>query len=160
TFVDGLVVQPFETASTDDRQVAQNIEDELFVDLSKTGAVKVLARDVRNARTVLRGRLDHIDKVVRLHVELISGPDGRQIWAETFERNLDDAQALQRDLALRILAVLKIKLSPNDSSTQTPTKNEEAYLLYVRATELAKRLEKKRAELDEAEQLYGRAIQL
>ena len=56
---------------------------------------------------------------------------------------------------------MKAKLGPNESSTaQPPTKNKEAYLLYLQANDLYKVSGKKRADLDQAEQLYERAIQL
>src|SRR5262245_18044113 len=68
---------------------------------------------------------------------------------------------MQRDLALRITAGVKAKLGPNQSSTaQPPTKNKEAYLLYLQANDLHRVVGKKGADLDQAEQLYERAIQL
>jgi len=108
----------------------------------------------------VRAKLERVGEIVRLHVELSDG-NGQQIWPETLERHVNDALAMQRDLALRITAGVKAKLGPNESSTaQPPTKNKEAYLLCLQATELHKGLGDKRANLDQAEQLYERAIQL
>ena len=162
---EGLAVLPFEAASPEGRQLATGIQDELLVNLSNVRGLKVIAPgDVRNngrgARAVLRAKLERVGEIVRLHVELSDG-NGQQIWAETLERHVNDALAMQRDLALRITAGVKAKLGPNESSTaQPPTKNKEAYLLYLQANDLYKVSGKKRADLDQAEQLYERAIQL
>jgi serine/threonine-protein kinase len=161
---EGLAVLPFEAASPEDRQLATGIQDELLVNLSNVRGLKVIAPgDVRNngrgARAVLRAKLERVGKIVRFHVELSDG-NGQQIWTETMERHVNDALSMQRDLALRITAGVKAKLGPNESSTaQPPTKNKEAYLLYLQANDLYKEKEK-RAGLDQAEQLYERAIQL
>ena len=162
---EGLAVLPFEAASPEDRQLATGIQDQLLVNFSNVRGLKVIAPgDVRNngrgARAVLRAKLERVGEIVRLHVELSDG-NGQQIWAETLERHVNDALAMQRDLALRITAGVKAKLGPNESSTaQPPTKNKEAYLLYLQANDLYKVTGKKRADLDQAEQLYERAIQL
>ena len=162
---EGLAVLPFEAASPEGRQLAIGIQDQLLVNLSNVRGLKVIAPgDVRNngrgARAVLRAKLERVGEIVRLHVELSDG-NGQQIWAETLERHVNDALAMQRDLALRITAGVKAKLGPNESSTaQPPTKNKEAYLLYLQANDLYKVSGKKRADLDQAEQLYERAIQL
>jgi tetratricopeptide (TPR) repeat protein len=162
---EGLALLPFEAASPADRQLASGIQDELLVNLSNAHGLKVIApEDVRNkgggARAVLRAKLERFDEIVRLHVELSDG-NGQQIWAETLERHVNDALSMQRDLALRITAGMKAKLLPSDSRTAgPPTKNNEAYLLYLQANDLHKGRGKTRPDLDQAEQLYERAIQL
>src|SRR5262245_53929517 len=162
---EGLAVLPFEAASPEDHQLATGIQDQLLVNLSKARGLKVIApgavrNNGRGARAVLRAKLERVGEIVRLHVELNDG-NGQQIWAETLERHANDAIAIQRDLALRITAVVNANLRPNESSSaQPPTKNKEAYLLYLQANDLHKGLGDKRANLDQAEQLYKRAIQL
>jgi tetratricopeptide (TPR) repeat protein len=162
---EGLAVLPFEAASPEDRQLAAGIQNQLLVNLSNARGLKVIApgsvrNNGRGARAVLRTKLERVGEVVRLHVEL-SDENGRQIWAETLERHVNDALAMQRELALRITAGVKAKLGPNESLTaQPPTKNKEAYLLYLQANDLHRGLGDKRANLDQAEQLYERAIQL
>ena len=162
---EGLAVLPFEAVSSADRQLATGIQDQLLVNLSNARGLKVIApgavrNNGRGARAVLRAKLERVGEIVRLHVELSDG-NGQQIWAETMERHVNDGLAMQRDLALRITAGVKAKLRPNESRTsQPPTKNKEAYLLYLQANDLYKGPGKKRADLDQAEQLYERAIQL
>ena len=163
---EGFAVLPFEAASSADRQLATGIQDELLVNLSNVRGLKVIApgavrNNGRGARAVLRAKLERSGEIVRLHVELSDG-NGQQIWAETLERHVNDALAMQRDLALRITAGVKAKLRPNESSTaQPPTKNKEAYLLYLQANDLQHKVPRRnRADLDQAEQLYERAIQL
>jgi serine/threonine-protein kinase len=161
---EGLAVLPFEAALPKDRQLAAGIQDELLVNLSHTRGLKVIAPNAvrnngRGAHAILRTKLERVGEIVRLHVELSDG-NGQQIWAETLERHVNDVSAMQRDVALRITAGVKAKLGPNESSNaQPPTKNNEAYLLYLQANDLYKGKEK-RAGLDQAEQLYERAIQL
>jgi tetratricopeptide (TPR) repeat protein len=161
---EGLAVLPFEATSAADRQLATGIQNQLLVNLSNARGFKVIApgavrNNGRGARAVLRTNLERVGEIVRLHVELSDG-NGQQIWAETMERHVNDALATQGDLALRITAGVKATLGPNESSTaQPPTTNKEAYLLYLQANDLYKGKEK-RAGLDQAEQLYERAIQL
>ncbi len=112
-----------------------------FVERSRTQSDRARRRSQqrsRRARRSARKALEHVGEIVRLHVELNDG-NGQQIWAETLERHVNDALAMQRDLALRITAEVKAKLGPNESSTaQPPTKNKEAYLLYLQANDLYK----------------------
>jgi len=161
---EGLAVLPFEAGSGADRQLATGIQGELLVNLSKVRGLKVVApgavrNNGRGARAILRTNLERVGEIVRLHVELSDG-NGQQIWAETMERDVNDALPMQHDLALRITAGVKATLVSDESPTaQPPTKNREAHLLYLRANDLYKEKEK-RAGLDQAEQLYERAIQL
>ena len=129
---EGLAVLPFEAASPADRQLATGIQDQLLVNLSNARGLKVIAQGAvrnngRGARAVLRAKLERIGEIVRLHVQLNDG-NGQQIWAGTLERHVNDALAMQRDLALRVTAGVKAKLGPNESSNCAVSNEEQGSL--------------------------------
>ena len=98
----------------------------------------------------------------RINVRLIDTQKSEQIWAENYDRELADAFGVQGDLAFQISSALKAKLSLGEAARlrQPPTQNGEAYLLYVQANDYFEGREKLRPDLEKAEQLYERAIQL
>ena len=71
-------------------------------------------------------------------MQLIDTTKGEQIWAEDYDREIADAFSVQSELALRIAAALHAKLSPVEKASirTPPTRDLEAYNLYLRAREL------------------------
>src|SRR5262249_883797 len=67
-------------------------------------------------------------------VELIDAASERNLWAETYDRQLTDIFGIQSDVARSISAALKTELSPHERSRieRKPTKNVQAYELYLR----------------------------
>src|SRR5262249_20574307 len=84
------------------------------------------------------------------------------IWAEDYDRDLTDVFAIQTDLAQKITSALQAKLSPNEKARldRQPTKDSQAYLLYVRAHDFANRPDRLRETSLKAEELYEQTIKL
>jgi serine/threonine-protein kinase len=151
-----IAVLPFES-SWDDKEnafLASGIHDELLVALSKIGDLKVISRnsvqpykdgrrDLREigktlgVRTVLQGNVRTVGKRARINVQLIDTTNEAQIWAESFVREVTDVLTVESELALRIAAALQTKLSPAEKAAieTLPTRDAEAYDLYLRARE-------------------------
>ena len=151
-----IAVLPFDNLTNDSSKAhfASGIQDDLLVNLSKIADLKVIARDsvlpykgLRNVReigkalrvaAVLKGNVRYAGTRARINVQLIDTTKGEQIWAEDYDREIADALSVQSELALRIAAALHAKLSPVEkaSITTPPTRDLEAYNLYLRAREL------------------------
>jgi adenylate cyclase len=87
---------------------------------------------------VLEGTVRRAGNRVRVNAQLINARTDAHIWAETFDRELTDLFAIQSELAERIVEALQANLSPREKAglQVPPTRDLEAYDLYVRARDL------------------------
>ena len=86
----------------------------------------------------------------------------RAYWAEDYDRDLTDVFAIQTDLAQKIASALQAKLSPNEKERldRQPTKDPNAYLLFIQAHNYANRPDHFRDDSLKAEELFEQAIKL
>ena len=72
---------------------------------------------------------------VRITAQLIDGAGGDHVWAERYDRDLNDIFALQDEISEAIVAALRLKLLPEEKKAieQRGTENVEAYNLYLMA---------------------------
>src|SRR5205823_12494025 len=126
---------------------------------------------VRNAReigkalgvaTLLEGSVRRIGNRVRVNVQLIDASNDEHIWAEDYDRDLTDVFAIQTDLAQKIASALQAKLSPNEKEQidRQPTKDPNAFLLFIQAHNYANRPDHLRDDSLKAEELFEQAIKL
>jgi len=177
-----IAVLPFQNLSDEKENAyfADGIQDDILTNLSKIGDLKVISRmsvmsyrgdGVRNAReigkvlgvgTLLEGSVRRVGNRVRVNVQLINANNDEHIWAEDYDRDLTDVFAIQTDLAQKIATSLQAKLSPNEKERldRPPTRNSDAYLLYVQAHDYANRPDHSRDATLNAERLYEQAIKL
>ena len=128
-----IAVLPFENMSGDQEQeyFADGISEDLITDLSKISGLHVIAR---NSAFTFKGRAVNVPDVardlgvawvmegsvrkagnrVRVTAQLIDGTTGGHLWAERYDRNLDDIFAVQDEITAEIVNALKIKLSRAD----------------------------------------------
>jgi serine/threonine-protein kinase len=85
------------------------------------------------ARTLLQGSVRRAGNRVRIVAELVDAASGRHLWAETYDRELDDLFAIQGDVALRIAEALRGELTADERARVgvPPTGNLHAYQLYL-----------------------------
>jgi tetratricopeptide (TPR) repeat protein len=126
---------------------------------------------LRNAREIgkalgvgalLEGSVRRAGNRVRVSVQLINANNDEHIWAEDYDRDLTDVFAIQTDLAQKIASALQAKLSPNEKERldRQPTKDPNAYLLFIQAHDYANRPERFRDDSLKAEELFEQAIRL
>jgi tetratricopeptide (TPR) repeat protein len=86
---------------------------------------------------VLEGSVRRAGDQIRVTVQLIEAATDAHIWAENYDRKLDDVFAIQSEIALAIADQLKLTLSPELQAnlSERPTQNQAAYALYLRALE-------------------------
>jgi len=177
-----IAVLPFQNLSDEKENAyfADGIQDDILTNLSKIGDLKVISRmsvmsyrgdAVRNAReigkalgvaTLLEGSVRRAGNRVRVNVQLINANNDEHIWAEDCDRDLTDVFAIQSDLAQKIASALQAKLSPNEKALlyRRPTKDSDAYLLYVQAHDYANQPDRPYKTSLKAEELFERAIKL
>lgn len=156
-----LAVLPFVNLSSDPQNAffADGIHEEVIVNLAKVHDLKVISRpsvmaykaDERDLRktaadlgvaNIIEGTVQREGTRVRVTVELIRASDEQSIWADSYDRNLTDAFAIEADLAKEIASVLQARLTETerDYIDRRPTASPEAYDLYLRGVALAEDL--------------------
>lgn len=175
-----IAVLPFENLSTskENEFLASGITDNIVADLSKIRDLRVISRvsvervrpqihsgrDCRkllNVGAILEGSVRRESDRIRVNVQLIDTRNDRHIWAETYERSLNDIAAMQSELALKIAAKLQTKLSAKERALvdEKPSENPEAYLISLQAEDIARRSGAP-SDLERAAALYRKALQL
>src|SRR6185312_11826438 len=71
----------------------------------------------------------------RITAQLVDGATGGHVWAERFDRDLNDIFELQDEISQAIVAALKLKLLPDEKKAigERGTTDPEAYKLYLMA---------------------------
>ncbi|PYJ69306.1 MAG: hypothetical protein DME76_09435 [Verrucomicrobia bacterium] len=176
----GIAVLPFENLSADPQNAffADGVQDEILNDLAKIADLKVISRtsvlqyksgEKRNLRQignelrvahVVEGSVQRDANRVRVTAQLIDARTDTHLWAERYDRPLDDVFAIQSEIAKAIAGQLRAKLSPRTKSAieERPTKDLAAYDLYVRAESLVTKGVFNLANLFEPARLLDQAI--
>ena len=176
-----IAVLPFANFSDDtaNSYFADGIQDDILTNLAKIGDLRVISRtsvlpyrgktpNIReigkalNVATILEGSVRREGKRVRVNVQLIDAATDKHLWAQFYDRELDDVFAIQSELAQKIASALKATLSPAEQQRieQKPTENGEAYLLYLQAHEIFGRPDRHHDDVARVEALYEKAVQL
>src|SRR6516164_8096333 len=149
-----ICVLPFANMSGDQEQeyFSDGITEDIITDLSKVSALAVVSR---NSAFMYKGKNVDITKVaqelkvghvlegsvrkaggrVRITAQLVDGSTNDHVWAERYDRDLNDIFTLQDEISEAIVTALKFKLLPNEKKAieQRGTDNVEAYNLYLMA---------------------------
>jgi adenylate cyclase len=149
-----VCVLPFVNMSGEPEQeyFSDGISEDITTDLSKISALEVVARntafafkgqnpDVQQVAKqlsvshVLEGSVRKAGSRVRINAQLIDGSTGKHLWADRFDRDLDDIFAIQDEISKAIVDALKVKLLPQEKKAieNRGTSNVEAYDLYLMA---------------------------
>jgi len=127
-----LAVLPLDNLSGDASQeyFADGMTDALITDFAKIGALRVISRPSvmqykgakkpvqeisreLNVDALLTGSVIRAGDKVRITVQLFSA-SGENLWADSYERDLRDTLALQRDVTQDIVGKIRIKLTPQE----------------------------------------------
>jgi len=154
-----IAVLPFENLS-DEKENAyftDGVQDEILTGLARVADLKVISRTSTmqykksgaelNLREiakalgvahVLEGSVQRTGGRVRVNAQLIDARTDSQLWAERYDRDVADVFAIESELAGKIVAQLKSKLSPEEKAAieERPTADLAAHDLYIRAKTL------------------------
>ncbi|MEO8455736.1 MAG: TIR domain-containing protein [Sphingomicrobium sp.] len=149
-----VCVLPFQNMSGDAEQeyFSDGISEDITTDLSKVSALGVIARNTAftfkgqsvdvcevakklGVSHVLEGSVRKAGGRVRINAQLIDGTSGDHVWAERYDRELDDIFAIQDEISKAIVVALKLKLLPEEKKAieKRGTTNVEAYNMYLLA---------------------------
>jgi serine/threonine protein kinase/Flp pilus assembly protein TadD len=109
------------------------------------------------ASYVLEGSIRRAGSRVRITAQLVEASTRHSVWAERYDRQLEDVFAIQEEIARSIAQALRITLTPQEEKTiaRKPTENTLAYDFYLRGRSYARR-----ENMDYALQMYEQAIEL
>jgi len=109
------------------------------------------------AAYVLEGSIRRAGNRVRITAQLVEASTRHSVWAERYDRQLEDVFAIQEEIARSIAQALRITLTPQEEKTiaRKPTENPQAYDFYLRGRSYTRR-----ENLDYALQMFEQAIQL
>jgi TolB-like protein/tRNA A-37 threonylcarbamoyl transferase component Bud32 len=147
-----IAVLPLENLGPPEQEYfADGMTDALITDLSKIKALKVISRrsvmgykgskkhlpeiaGELGVKTVLTGSVLHAGKRVRISAQLTEANTDRNLWAESYERDLDDILALQGEVARAIANAVEVKIDPEVAFRMVSTRTvaPDAHDAYVR----------------------------
>jgi len=104
-----------------------------------TRAIPQIAGELGVAH-VLEGSIRRAGPRIRIVAKLVLARTDEQLWAETYDREMNDIFAIQSDVAGRIATALKAELTTAQAATlaRGPTQRLEAYDAYLRGRHLWK----------------------
>jgi TolB-like protein len=154
----GIAVLPFENLSEqkENGAFADGVQDDILTKLAKIADLKVISRtsvmDYRGKRNVrqignelrvshvLEGSVRRTGTRLHMNAQLIDTRTDTHIWAEQYDRDLNDLFAIQSEIAQKIAEQLHAKISSSEQLAiqRKPTSDLTAYDLYARAREMLK----------------------
>jgi adenylate cyclase len=149
-----VCVLPFANISGDIEQdyFADGISEDVITDLSKVSALAVVSRNTAftfkgkpvkvqqiarelEVSHVLEGSVRKAGNRVRITAQLIDGKSDEHIWAERYDRDLNDIFAVQDEISEAIVKALRLRLLPEEKKAieARSTANPEAYKFFLMA---------------------------
>ncbi len=152
----GIAVLPFKNLSEDkeNTSLADGIQDDILTKLAKVTDLKVISRtsvmeyrgrqnireigEALRVSHVLEGSIRRNGSRIRVNAQLIDTRTDHHVWAQEYNRDLNDIFAVETEVARSIASQLAAKVSTRERAAieERPAKDLVAYDLYVRATAL------------------------
>ncbi len=173
-----IAVLPFDNMSNDPEQeyLADGISEDLITALSKIRWFFVIARnstftykgqavDVTQVakdlgvRYVLEGSVRRAGSRVRVTAQLIDATSGRHVWAERYDRQLEDIFDLQDEMTGTIVGAVEPELSAaeRDRAVSKATENLDAWESFQRG--LHHMWKYNRSDMPPAHKFFGKAVE-
>jgi TolB-like protein/Tfp pilus assembly protein PilF len=148
-----IAVLPLVNVAADPEQeyFVDGMTDALIADLAQVSALKVISRTTvmrykgtrarvpeiareLNVDGLIEGSVLRIGDRVRITVQVIHAATDTHIWAQSYERRLDDVLAVQRDVARAIAQEIQVKLTPSERLrlARTTVARPDAHDVYLR----------------------------
>ena len=176
-----IAVLPFENLSSDKENAyfADGIQDEILTRLAKIAALKVISRTStqkyksapENLREVgkqlgvanlLEGSVQKVANAVHVNVQLIRAATDEHLWAESYNRKLDDVFGVEGEVATAIADQLNARLSLSEQKAVTakPTQNTAAYDAYLRGVAFQGRVDDLITNWSKSAEAFAEAVRL
>ena len=180
-FSNSVAVLPFVNLNNDPEQdfFSDGITDNILTYLHKFGDLKVIGRtsvmqykgttkrlntigEELGVKTLVEGSVQRAGDRIIITAQLIDARTEAHLWAEKYDRHIEDIFDIQNEVALAIAQALKVTLAPGKTSAAAihrPTENLAAYEAYLRGME-ADRMFESRQNLARAIGHYEEATRL
>ena len=174
-----VAVLPFQNMSGDADQeyFSDGITEDLITDLSKLPGLLVIARnstftykgrpvDVRqvgrefDVSHVLEGSVRRAGGRVRITAQLVESANGHHVWADRYDRNLEDVFVIQDEITQKIVTALDVRLLRGEQAAgwRKSLRRADALDAYYRGLDLFNRVT--RESNVEAQHCFGQVIEL
>lgn len=174
-----VMVLPFKNLgdSKEHEIFVDGMTEDVITDLSKISSLLVLAsnasfqykgkevspqqlRQDLNVDYVLKGSIRRLAKTLRVNVQIIDTNTNLNVWAERYDRKVDDVFSVQSELTHRFVNEIAIKLNKHDEQQlmTKATTNLEAYDHFLSGQRFSRQLTRETNE--QAREEYRRAIKI
>ncbi|MBT3551216.1 MAG: hypothetical protein HOF70_15535 [Rhodospirillaceae bacterium] len=174
-----IAVLPFDNLSNDPEQdyFVDGVVEDIITELSKFRWLMVIARnstftykgqsvDIKTvghelgARYVVEGSVRKAGNRIRINAQLIDSADGSHIWAERYDRELEDVFDLQDEITQTLVSTIEpeLKAAEKIRARRKPTENLDAWEMYHKA--MWHRYQFTGEGYDDAERLLEKALEL
>jgi non-specific serine/threonine protein kinase len=174
-----LAVLYFEnlSRSEEDEYFRDGVTEDIIIELSKIRGLQVFPRSAvlayrdkpstapqvgqqLNASHVLGGSVRRAGNRLRITAQLVETRTGHSVWAERFDRQMEDVFAIQDEIAQSIARAMQVMLTEQEKKVikKAPTANVQAYDYYLRGRQFMHQFRQKGFEF--ARRMFGRAIEI
>ena len=172
-----IAVLPFSNMSSDKEQeyFSDGLTEDIITQLSKIKSFKVISRTsvMQYKKTpkpikeigaelgvalIVEGSVQRSGEQVRITAQLINAATDEHLWADSYDRPVDDIFSIQREVAIAIASVLNTTLTRKETQQldYVPTVNLQAYDFYMRGKFLVEKRNK--TDLLIARELFQNAV--
>jgi non-specific serine/threonine protein kinase len=163
--------------SEEDEYFRDGMTEDIITELSKISQLQVFPRaemlayrdkpvtapqvgQELNAAFVLSGSLRRAGNRLRITAQLVETRTRTSVWAEKYDRQMEDVFAIQDEIAQSIASALKVKLTESEKKAiaKAPTADVKAYDYYLRGRQFFYQF--RRRGYDFARQMFTRAIEI
>ena len=163
-----------QSGAKEDEYFRDGITEDIVTEISKIAQLEIFPRSEMlafrdkpvtaqqvgqqlGAAYVLEGSIRRAGNRVRITAQLVEASTRHSVWAERYDRQLEDVFAIQEEIARSIAQALRITLTPQEERiiAHKPTENPQAYDFYLRGRSYTRR-----ENMDYALQMFEQAIQL
>lgn len=163
-----------QSGAKEDEYFRDGITEDIVTEISKIAQLEIFPRSEMlafrdkpvtaqqvgqqiGAAYVLEGSIRRAGNRVRITAQLVEASTRHSVWAERYDRQLEDVFAIQEEIARSIAQALRITLTPHEEKViaYKPTENPQAYDFYLRGRNYTRR-----ENMDYALQMFEQAIQL
>lgn len=163
-----------QSGAKEDEYFRDGITEDIVTELSKIAQLEIFPRSEMlafrdkpttaqqvsqklGAAYVLEGSIRRAGNRVRITAQLVEASTRHSVWAERYDRQIEDVFAIQEEIARSIAQALRIALTPQEEKNiaRKPTENPQAYDFYLRGRSYTRR-----ENYDYALQMFEQAIHL
>ena len=163
-----------QSGAKEDEYFRDGITEDIVTEISKIAQLQIFPRSEMlafrdkpvtaqqvgqqlGAAYILEGSIRRSGSRVRITAQLVEASTRHSVWADRFDRQMDDVFAIQEEIARSIAQALRITLTPQEEKiiSHKPTESTQAYDFYLRGRGYSRR-----QDFEYALQMFEQAIEI